>query len=130
MRVLLIADDDPMVRATLRRMAEDIGYTVRVVANGALACEVCRAEAVDVALIDVIMPGEDGIMALSEIRVERPKLPVVMMSGGGRTGNTDLLCLADRIGADAVLRKPFDSRTLIEAIDDAVARAIARNPAR
>jgi CheY-like chemotaxis protein len=130
MRVLLIADDDAMVRATLRRMAEDIGYIVRAVANGALACEVCRVETVDVALIDIIMPGEDGIMALSEIRAVHPRLPVIMMSGGGRTGNTDLLRLAERVGADAVLRKPFESRELIEAIEQATISALSRNPAR
>jgi two-component system, chemotaxis family, chemotaxis protein CheY len=130
MQTMLVVDDDAMVRATLRRMAEDIGYIVKAVPNGQLAADVCRGDSVDVALIDVIMPGEDGITTMGTIRRLKPRLPVIVMSGGGRTGNTDLLSVAEQAGADAILRKPFASRELVDAIDRAETNAIKRNPVR
>lgn len=130
MQTLLIVDDDPMVRTGLRRMTEDGGWTARCVPSGAAAVEVCSREHVDAVLIDVIMPNEDGISTMAEIRRVRPLLPVVVMSGGGRSGNADLLTFAERAGADAVLRKPFNGRQLMMALDRAAYAAIERNPGR
>lgn len=126
MQTLLVADDDSLVRVTVRRMAEDMGFVVRTVASGPLAVEACRAEWVDIAVIDVIMPGGDGISTMSEIRRLKPELPLVLISGGGRTGNADLLRLAEDAGADAVLRKPFERRDLAEAIETAETKARRR----
>lgn len=116
MKRLLVVDDDAMVRATVRQMAEDEGFTVVAVTSGAAAREACRRTRFDIAVVDVIMPDEDGIHTMTLLRREHSTLALVGMSGGGRTGNFDLLKLAERAGADALLRKPFDQDALGEAI--------------
>lgn len=130
MQVLLIVDEDASVRANLRRVGEDIGYVVKAVPNGPLARDVCDGETVDVALIDAIMPGEDGITAMLRLRKTRPMIPVIVMSDGGRTSNADILAIAESAGADAVLRKPFSARELVSAIDRAQTKALSRNALR
>lgn len=120
MKRLLVVDDDPLVRATIRQMAEDEGFAVVAVTSGAGARDACRRTAFDVALVDVIMPDEDGLRTMALLRQQHPGLALIGMSGGGRTGNFSLLQLSERAGADAVLRKPFDQDALVEAIRSAL----------
>lgn len=130
MQTLLIVDEDPSLRASLRRIGEDIGYVVKAVPNGPLARDVCEGDSVDVALVDAIMPGEDGITAMLRLHRLRPRVPVIVMSDGGRAANADILTIAESAGADAVLRKPFSGRDLVAAIDRAHTKALSRNALR
>lgn len=117
---MLVVDDDPMVRATVRQMGEDVGYAVAAVASGAAARKACHASLFDVAVIDVIMPDEDGVHAMMSLKQQHPDMALVAMSGGGRTGNFDLLQLARHAGADALLRKPFDCDAFEAAVNAAL----------
>jgi CheY-like chemotaxis protein len=59
------------------------------------------------------MPNLDGLDAIKRLRAELPAIGIVALSGGGRIRNLDILELAGRLGADAVLAKPFRPRQLI-----------------
>lgn len=120
MKRLLVVDDDAMVRATVRQMAEDEGFGVVTATSGAAAREACRRAPFDVAVVDVIMPDEDGIRTMTLLRREHPDLALIGMSGGGRTGNFELLKLSERAGADVLLRKPFDHDAFADAVRTAL----------
>ncbi|MDA8139648.1 MAG: response regulator transcription factor [Desulfobacteraceae bacterium] len=79
---VIIADDHPIVRAGLKQiMADDIDITVKAVAdNGAHLLKQIRATDFDVVLLDLTMPGMDGLDVLKQLKVEKPKLPVIILT--------------------------------------------------
>jgi CheY-like chemotaxis protein len=115
MRILLI-EDDASVRNLVRRMLERGRHEVTEADNGRSGLERLHAGAFDLVITDIIMPGMDGIKTLIELRKHFPELRVIVMSGGGRTGNMDFLGCAENLGASAVLHKPFTLAGLTAAI--------------
>jgi len=63
---------------------------------------------------DIIMPKKDGLDTISELRSAYPDLPIIAVSGGGRTRDSDVLDAAHEAGADRVLHKPFTNEELVE----------------
>jgi signal transduction histidine kinase/ActR/RegA family two-component response regulator len=78
---LLVADDDPAIRGTLLRILRSAGYEVRVTENGAAALRAIEAEAFDVVILDVVMPGLRCDEVLKRIRTLRPSTRVLLSSG-------------------------------------------------
>jgi DNA-binding response OmpR family regulator len=70
----------------------------------------------DLVLVDIFMPQRDGLEVIRALRVAIPQPKIVAMSGGGRTGNFDVLQAAAAFGAARTFRKPFASRELLAAI--------------
>jgi len=111
---ILVADDEPSVRATVRRLLERRGATVIVAADGAEAEARLRDERFDVAVLDVQMPGRSGYDVLAAARATAPGLPVVLMSGytgrsRGEGGEEE---------PDAFIEKPFTAKVLDAVIDE------------
>ena len=110
---LLVVDDDARIRSLLRRFLLREGYLVSTAGDAARARALLRGLEFDLIVLDVMMPGEDG---LSLIRSLRPRLatPVLLLTARGET--------SDRIsgfeaGADDYLSKPFDPRELLLRIN-------------
>ena len=116
MRVLLI-EDDVSVRRIVRKMLERGRHEVTEAENGRVGLDRLRGSAFDLVITDIVMPEMDGLETLIELRKHYPTLKVIAMSGGGRTGNMDFLGSAEKLGASAVLHKPFTSDVLTTAID-------------
>jgi CheY-like chemotaxis protein len=116
MHVLLI-EDDVSVRRIVRRMLERSRHDVTEAENGRVGLDRLRDGAFDLVITDIVMPEMDGLETLIELRKHYPTLKVIAMSGGGRTGNMDFLGSAEKLGASAVLHKPFTSDVLTTAID-------------
>jgi len=115
-RILLI-DDDPMVRHTIRHILIAEGHDVTIAQEGKTALELFRSSFFDLVVTDIIMPEKDGIEIIKEMRGMRGTVRILAISGGGRIGNTDFLKIAEKLGADAVIAKPFDPDDLIQRID-------------
>ena len=115
MRVLLI-EDDASVRRIVRKMLERGRHEVTEAENGRVGLDRLRDGAFDLVITDIVMPEMDGLETLIELRRHYPALAVIAMSGGGRTGNMDFLGSAEKLGASAVLHKPFTSDVLTAAI--------------
>ena len=115
MRVLLI-EDDASVRRIVRKMLERGRHEVAEAENGRVGLDRLRDGAFDLVITDIVMPEMDGIETLIELRKHYPTLAVIAMSGGGRTGNMDVLGSAEKLGAFAVLHKPFTIDVLTTAI--------------
>jgi PAS domain S-box-containing protein len=114
---VLVADDEPSVRSTVRRLLERRGATVVLAANGVEAEERLRDERFDLVITDVVMPGRGGYDVLATARAVDPRCPVLVMSGytdraRGEGGDQE---------PDRFLEKPFTARVLDAAIDDVMA---------
>ena len=106
-KTVLVIDDETLVRATIARMIEREGHRVLQAANGVEGLNIFNRERVDVVVCDIIMPEKEGIETIGELRRTKPALKIIAISGGGRTENVDFLGMAQRLGADYVLAKPF-----------------------
>ena len=116
---ILIVDDEEFVRRGLRRQIESAGHEVHEAKDGVDAMKIVNKTDLNLVVSDIIMPKADGIELIMEIRkVKGEKLPVVAISGGGRTRNLDLLKFAKSLGADAVLAKPITSNQLLSTISE------------
>ena len=121
---ILVVDDNATLAGAIRRILERSGHEIRVAPTGLEGARQYREQAVDLVLLDVHMPGMDGIEVLAQLRAIAPTLPVIMMSGGAQTRNLDLLGDAVLLGAFATLAKPFS----IEELLGVVARGLAAAP--
>ena len=86
---LLLADDDANVRSVLRRMLERDGHEVRVARDGFEASKMFRESPADVMILDLYMPGQEGLETLLELRAEFPDTRVIVISGGGARSNSN-----------------------------------------
>jgi two-component system response regulator MprA len=107
---VLVADDDRAIRAALVRALELEGYSVVAVADGAAALEAARAASPDVLVLDVMMPGVDGLTVCRVLRSERDRTPILMLTA--RTETSDRVAGLDA-GADDYLPKPFELEELL-----------------
>jgi adenylate cyclase len=105
--MILIADDDGVSRKLLRRLLEQDGHEVRAAANGVEALELFTEGAIDIVLLDVVMPELDGIAVLERLKAtpDANHVPVIMISAVDETGSV-VRCI--EAGADDYLPKPFN----------------------
>jgi response regulator NasT len=117
---ILIADDEKPVAAGLQGQLEALGYdVVAVVDDGHRAIEVCRRTLPDVVLMDIEMPGLDGLSAARQI-AQDPGTPVIILTAHG---HPNLIDQAVQDGVIQYLLKPVTSPALHAAIQTAVAQA-------
>jgi two-component system nitrogen regulation response regulator NtrX len=118
-RTILIADDEQAVRASLQRLLEFESYRVVMAADGPAALAAVRDRAIDLALIDIKMPGMDGLEVLSQLHTDHPQLPVVIISGHG---TIQTAVEATRLGAFDFVEKPIDADRLLLVIRNGLAQ--------
>lgn len=116
---ILVVDDDTRLRALLRKYLSDNGYLVTAAADAAEARATMAALAVDLLVLDVMMPGEDGLSLTRDLRRSNP-VPILLLTAMGE--------IDDRIGgfeagADDYLAKPFEPRELLLRIASILRRA-------
>ncbi len=80
---ILIVDDEDIIHRTLGMFLEELGHTIDGAWNGISALEAIEANNYDLALVDLRMPGMDGLVLLERVREVRPNLPTVVMTGHG-----------------------------------------------
>ena len=117
--LILVVDDEPNIRKLLAGVLEDEGYRVVGAADAAAARAALAAEAADLLLLDVLLPGTDGLAFLAELAATPASPPVIMMSGHG-TIQTALDAL--RLGALDFIEKPLQPARLLVAIASALER--------
>lgn len=108
-RAVLIADDQPMIRTLLRELFQQDGIAVYEASNGLEAVETVRKHSIDFVLMDLNMPGMNGIHALKEIRLLNETVGVAFITGFGAS---DQLAEAEALGVTAFFTKPFDIDTV------------------
>ena len=111
-RRILVVDDDPMVATTVQRVLRPEGYEVEVALGGAQALEQARAQRPDLVVLDLMMPGIDGLEVCRQLRTEC-SLPILMLTA--RSGTVDRVRGLDT-GADDYLVKPFAYAELLARV--------------
>lgn len=110
---ILIVDDEPRLRDLLRRYLGENGFNVLVSENGEAMKRLWVREHFDVLILDLMMPGEDGLAILKRLRAEKDMTPVIMLTARGE--DVDRI-LGLELGADDYLGKPFNPRELLARI--------------
>ena len=101
---VLTIEDETLIRDSFRFFLEDHGYNVLEAENGKEGLDMIRAHSPDVVLLDLRMPEMDGLEVLQQVQKEKPKLPIIVISGTGFIGN---VAEALRQGACNYLLKPI-----------------------
>jgi DNA-binding response OmpR family regulator len=113
---ILVIDDEPEVRLVLRQILERDGYRVLEAPDGNVGIMLYRQNACDLVIVDIIMPVKEGISTIIELRRESRKVKIIAISGGGRVGPRDYLGMAEQLGADWTLSKPFGREEILAAV--------------
>ena len=119
---VLICDDEPGLRAVLRRYAQFDGHDVLEAGNGMEAVEICRKEVFDIIIMDVMMPELDGFSAVKEIR-KNSSVPVIMLTARGEEYDK---VIGFELGVDDYVVKPFSSKEIMLRIA-AILRRTGKN---
>ena len=116
-KTVLVVDDEPVLRAIVREILDEEGYSVIEAADGRVMLEIMESARPDLVLMDVMMPGVDGRDAYRQLRAhpEHRDIPVVMMSAAIQPHGLDP-------SIAGFMAKPFDLNQLVEL----VARLIGR----
>lgn len=107
---VLVVDDDPELRALLQRFLSEHGYAVRAVDGGKAMDAALQREPADVIVLDLMMPGEDGLAVVRRLRAAGDATPVIMLTARGDPIDR---VLGLEMGADDYLAKPFLPRELV-----------------
>lgn len=113
---ILVIDDDDLLRGALRVVLEAAGYEVMEAGDGEAGLALHHEHGADLVLVDIFMPERDGLEVIRELCAEIPHPKILAMSGGGQTGQIEILKAATALGASRALRKPFEPRDLLAAI--------------
>lgn len=120
MPTVLVVDDDMNVRKALDDLLRSRHFGVFFAADGYTGINLISAAQFDAVLVDIFMPGLDGLATIRQIRAANSRLPIIAMSGRNFTnvalGKPDFLGMAVKLGADAALQKPFSSQELFATI--------------
>lgn len=120
MRHVLIADDEARIREVVQYALEQAGFRVTSVADGASALAELRRESVDLLVLDVMMPGMDGLEVCRRVRQEPVPTPILFLSA--RADEVDRI-LGLELGGDDYLTKPFSPRELVARVKAILRRA-------
>lgn len=110
---VLVVDDNDVAQRLCQRVLEKAGYTVLIAADGLEAVEVALSQRPAMILMDVAMPGIDGLEAMQRIKAEMPNQPIVIASAHSMASDRERFLAA---GADDILSKPFRLADLVAIV--------------
>lgn len=117
---ILIIDDDPPTRRMLRQALEREGYGVIEACDGHEGLQYYRAAPTDLIITDILMPNKEGLETIMELRQDFPRARIIAISGGTKLGRLNFLAMAQKLGAQYTLQKPFSVQEMLEIIQKAL----------
>jgi CheY-like chemotaxis protein len=132
---ILVIDDDPAVRMTIKLVLERDGHAVELATDGLAGMKAIKAGGIDLLIVDIFMPGMDGIETIREVHRHQPDLPAIVISGTSLEGPglrepglqaPDFLAMAVKLGAVRSIQKPFKPRDIISAVRQSLGEAEAK----
>jgi DNA-binding response OmpR family regulator len=112
-RRVLVVDDEPQIRDLLAESLERAGFDVDTAGDGIEALKCFRTYPADVVVTDIIMPDQEGIETIIQLRRENPELAIIAISGGGAIAPDGYLGTARLLGARSTFAKPFSIADLV-----------------
>jgi two-component system response regulator ResD len=120
MAQVLVVDDDDTVASVVVNYLERAGHTTRQIGDGAAALDAVTAHQPDLMVLDLMLPGLDGLEVCRRVRASWPRLPVVMLTA---LAEPDDRIAGLEVGADDYVTKPFSPRELVLRVDSVLRRA-------
>lgn len=105
---VLIIDDDVDLANSLKELIQSEGFEVDTASDGNIGLKMQTFKPYNLVVTDIIMPTEDGLEVIIEIKRMFPQTKLMAMSGGGLVHSHDYLLMAKELGAATILSKPFD----------------------
>lgn len=121
MSLALVVDDDPTVREVVAGYLERAGLQVEQAADGDAALALAAARPPDVVVLDLMLPGVDGLEVFRRLRSQRGDLPIVMLTARGDEADR---VLGLEVGADDYVTKPFSARELVLRVQSILRRSV------
>jgi two-component system response regulator ResD len=123
---VLVVDDEPTIAEVVARYLERAGYRTRVAADGVQAIEAAAVERPDLVVLDLMLPGLDGLEVMRRLRERDPdRIAVILLTAKGEEADR---VIGLRLGADDYVVKPFSPAELVARVD-AVLRRVDTSPA-
>jgi DNA-binding response OmpR family regulator len=116
---ILVVDDDPRIRQMISRYLDEEGFAVELAENGAAMWACLERQRVDLVLLDLVLPGEDGLLLAREIRSRFGGIGIIMVTG--RSDMVDTV-VGLEVGADDYISKPFHLREILARIKSVLRR--------
>ena len=107
---ILVVDDDARIRDLLRRYLTQEGFEIMIAEDGKALNRILLRETVDLIVLDLMMPGEDGLSICRRLRAANDRTPIIMLTAKGE--DVDRI-VGLEVGADDYLGKPFNPRELL-----------------
>lgn len=120
MAKIIIIEDDEHVALSLKLGLEGMQHEVMLAENGRKGLALLQDFAAELIITDIVMPEMEGLETITKITVSYPDIPIIAISGGGRSSSQDYLKMADLMGASRVFSKPMDLDALRDAIKELV----------
>ena len=117
---ILVVDDDPTVSDVVRRYLERAGYDFVLAADGPAALEAAQRTSPDLVVLDLMLPGMDGLEVCRRLRSGPSGVPIVMLTALGEEADR---VLGLQLGADDYVTKPFSPRELVLRVQSVLRRA-------
>jgi DNA-binding response OmpR family regulator len=116
-KVLLI-DDDPDLLNLMSTAFTRAGWSVAAAKNGYVGGKLFKTHQPDLVVTDIVMPEREGIETIMDLKRAAAPPKIIAISGGGRLGGREFLTWAKALGADEVLRKPFQMSALVALAEE------------
>jgi len=123
MTKILVIDDDAAQRSVLNLTLSRARHDVIEAKDGREGVRRFMAEHPDLVICDIVMPDQDGIQTICEMRESAPSIPIIAISGGGIDIGPSYLGFARKLGAASILSKPFRPAELVAMVDRLLERA-------
>ena len=124
MATILIVDDDPQVCEVLEQILQNQGHRVYSALNGEEGISLYRQHLPELVFLDILMPQKEGLETILEIRQEFPNVKIIAMSAASEGAKIDLLELAQRLGAQYRMPKPFELKAVTELVNTALGQNV------
>jgi CheY-like chemotaxis protein len=127
MASILVIDDDSAVSATVKLLLDRAGHDVVVANDGRNGLKVFESGQFDLLIVDIFMPGMDGLETIRLVHRQRPEVPILVISGNAFPTDSnptpDFLHMATKLGAITSLRKPFKPADLLTTVAECLQTA-------
>ena len=117
MKNILVIDDNEHILRMMCDLLHRSGYTVFSAINGAQGMKTYYSNTPVLVITDLIMPDKEGLEVIMELTRQEPRPKIIDISGGGRMEPQSYLPMADLLGADHVLEKPFHLAEFMDCVE-------------